>query len=193
MRTETKIINIYKYDELSEKAKENAKDIIKDIIIDDNFYFLNKDLKNIALDKYDLQNIEFCYSLSFCQGDGLMFKCDDLLESKYIYKKVIETLSKEEAKRAAELVADGRLKFYSHNSKSYCYAHKNDVDYCAFGLEDNNYDLADKIHKIIADIYLNICKELEKVGYNCYNVTDEMIDECIEHNEIEFTENGEIY
>lgn len=193
--TITKTVNIYQFDELNDEAKETARQSITKCIIEDRFCFFSEDLQEIASENYDLNAARFYYSLSNCQGDGLMFECDDILDSSYIYDRVCAKLTTEETKRAAELIKDGRYKFYTRNSKNhYYYAHKNDVDYDVFGLEfDSDYDLAEKIQSIIADIYMSICKEIERIGYNCYDVSEEDIIDYIMLNEFEFTADGNIY
>lgn len=195
MRTAIKTINTYLYDELNDEARASVTETIKQRIIDDNFYSLDEELKTIAENEYNLIGIKLYYSFSYCQSDGLMFECDNLLRSDYIYKRLFEQLSEGEAKRAAELIADGRIKFYSYNSKNiYYYAHKYDVDYDVFELENqSDYDLAEKLQIIIADIYLNICGVMEEIGYNCYNVSEEEIRDYIDELGYEFPETGEIY
>ena len=67
MRTITKEFKIYKYEELSEKAKEKVRqDYINNLDANDFTYMIIEDLNSIGL-----KNLRPYYSLSYCQGDGL--------------------------------------------------------------------------------------------------------------------------
>lgn len=67
MRTITKEFKIYKYEELSEKAKEKVRqDYIENLDAADFTDNVIEDLKSIGLTQ-----LRPYYSLSYCQGDGL--------------------------------------------------------------------------------------------------------------------------
>lgn len=68
MRTETKIIKIYKYNELSDKAKERVRaDYLSDLR-EMNFFY--DDIINQLKNDFPNSKLDIQYSLSYCQGDG---------------------------------------------------------------------------------------------------------------------------
>lgn len=93
MRTETKQINIYKFDELSKEIQEKL--IEKEIECQNEIYcedFLHNDMQEEAkrlLHKYfKNNNVELnkiYYDLSYCQGSGAMFEF-----TLYYYNKFVK-------------------------------------------------------------------------------------------------------
>ena len=83
MKTITKTYNIYEFDELNEKVKENL--ISEEVKFQQEHYcenFLEEDMGNFAIEllqKYFGEKAKFngvYYSLSYCQGDGAMIEFD---------------------------------------------------------------------------------------------------------------------
>lgn len=77
METITKTYKVYKIDELTEKAQEKARKQYNDDI---EYPFLQANLRENIHEELkeagytELSTIIFLYSLSHCQGDGLMFE-----------------------------------------------------------------------------------------------------------------------
>lgn len=92
MRTETKTIKIYNFDELSEEIKQKL--IEKEIEYQHELYcedFLESDMEykaNELLKKYFKNNNatlkKVYYALSYCQGDGAMFEFDLYYYNKHV-------------------------------------------------------------------------------------------------------------
>ena len=176
----TKIINIYKFEELEPEAQEK---VLSDFREQEEFYFLEdcltEDLKQ-ELDKNKIEyndDLKVLYSLSCCQGDGFCF---------------IGTFKTKNAEFKI-----------THNSRYY---HKKSTEIVLINLKVGKefkdiYDLNDKqenkADKILIDFenqYYNICDDLEKLGYAYIDDTlkDEHIKENIELNEYTFRSNGEM-
>ena len=167
MRQET--INIYKYEELSEKARERALNNHVDADHDNNF--LSEDLNELLLEELKENNIDvkehlkLYYSLSHCQGDGLCFI--------------------------------GRFKFkgqdieISHNSH---YHHKHSTQ-SSLITEDYETQGDEEILTEFNELYMLICDKLETIGYEQieYERSEENFKSLCEANEYEFTENGDMH
>lgn len=72
----TKTINLYEYKELSDKAKQKARE---DYNSDNDYPFLQDDLLEYIHEEltdkgYTHTELKPLYSLSYCQGDGVMFE-----------------------------------------------------------------------------------------------------------------------
>lgn len=191
-------LEVYKYEELEEEVKEVVREKISELIVDLRFDWLKEDLQEILACEYDLHDCELRYSLSYCQGDGLSFDCDNLLESSYIMNKIKEKLNKNEKAMLTSMIKKYQLsKIVSHNTNNhYCYASEYDIDiklgYGWYDLTKKQQELIDKIQNIVVEVYLEICSKLECEGYNCYNVSEEDIVDMIKGNEWEFYEDGEM-
>lgn len=196
MRTITVKQCIYKYDELSDKAKEFAKQlIIDDPFRNDEFY--DEVLEQINCD-FPNSKMKVQYSLSSCQGDGLnlygtvnpidfisKFECNEIERSAlcYLFSKY-----------------DLSIKL-SHNER-YCYCIIND-ERILFLLEDKISDiditlttetkeLLKKYFKFISHTLSEFCKEWENYGYEyLYNVSEDEASDF--YCDTEFYEDGRVY
>jgi len=82
------------------------------------------------------------------------------------------------------------------NSGRYCYANIGDIEY----IFDDNInapnieEVVGKVETKLLEIYLNLCSELEKMGYDEieYQYSDEFVSNELIELEFEFTENGKI-
>lgn len=156
---------VYNFNELSQEAKEKAIEQFRD---NENFYFLSDDMQ------YHLEGLlkdnkitygelpKVFYSLSWSQGDGAMF------EGRIYWKSY-----------TADIKQSGH--YYHYNSKNIeLYSTKTDKE------------ASDKVYDQFNDLYVDICKKLERYGYDCidYALSEEAIIETIEANEYEFTKEG---
>lgn len=166
MRTETKIIKIYNFDELSEEIKQKL--IEKEIYYQYETYcedFLESDMRYKAtelLKKYfknnnaELKNVY--YSLSWSQGDGAMFEFDLYYYNKYV-----------------------KIKHYGH------YYHK-----YSFIIADT-WELTEKQKKQLKEKVLKMFEEFENYGWDLvdYRITEADAIEILQENE--YLEDGTIY
>lgn len=165
MRTETKTIKIYNFDELSEDVKRKLieKEIeyqheayCEDCLESDMKYYANELLKKYFKEnKAELKNVY--YSLSYCQGDGAMFEFD-----LYYYNKHVQ------------------IQHYGH------YYHK-----YMFIVDD--YELTEKQEKQLKEKVLKMFEEFENYGWNLvdYRITEAEAIEILQENE--YLEDGTIY
>lgn len=165
MRTETKTIKIYNFDELSEDVKRKL--IEKEIEYQHDIYYedcLESDMRYEAdklLKKYFKNNNaklnQVYYDLNYCQGDGAMFtfNFDYYGENIQIYHR-----------------------------GSYCHAYSFEI--IAFKLSDKRYE---KLKEKIVTMF----EEFTEVGYKLvdYRITEAEAIEYLQENE--YLEDGTIY
>lgn len=187
-------IELYKFTELSENAKNAAIEKHKEnseIFLD----FFNDDCHEQIKENGFRGNIKLQYRLSCSQGDGLSFSCDyfDNLNALFI-----EILGTEKQKTIDSIINNISFKCDGNNGR-YCYASKNDIS-----LELDNYylksstnidNLISKVESKLKDLYIDLCNELEKQGYDDieHQHSDEYIIETLTENDYYFTIDGKIY
>ena len=200
MRTET--VEIYKFNELSESAKENALENLREINIRygdwwDSIY----DMYKCDTPGFEIDNIYF--SGFWSQGDGAMFEgciTDDVLDLiKPSYRneaynrdfyKVINLIKKD------YISVFGKFKQYGHyyHHKSYSDTLEYEFINDSYGKDYSNVeevleDILEEIREHYEDVCMKLYRDLEK-EYE-YLTSEEAIIETIECNEYEFTKDGE--
>jgi hypothetical protein len=168
METRTININLYKYEELDQKAKDKALDNYRennsfDFLKDDLFFFLEEELKKNKLKLID--NCNLFYSLSYCQGDGLMFTGI----YKFKHYKV----------------------FIKHNNSNYYHYNTSDI----YIETASGNEAKEEVYDEFSKIYVSICKALEKKGYSIIEEenSEEYISNEFKEREYLFKSNGEVY
>jgi len=181
---------IYKFDELTNDAKQVAIEWYKTILNNDSdiLYFFADECKEVAKDS-GFNDITVCYSLSYCQGDGLSFKCEDLDVERMINEAIPNV-----KKSVLNAIKNNIVWKIKGNNGRYAFASKSDVDFWLDANKDypNIENAVATVRTYIEDTYMALCKELEKNGYDeiDYRYTDESIIDTILANEYEFTADG---
>lgn len=173
MKTAT--IQLYNFDELSEKAKEKA---LSNHNSDNEMYFLEEDLSEYLSQLLEENGIKgdakLYYSLDYCQGDGVMF------EGNFEYKGI-----------SFKVIHNGH--YYHSNSKIIeADEIENDED------DDLKADLievmTEEAEREFEEVYKEICDKIEKAGYEQieHEQSEEAFKEMCEANEYTFEVNGEM-
>lgn len=191
-------LNLYKFNELTTEAKEKA--------IND---FRETQYENICLDMfsdcaYDQikdagfeGKIKLQYSLGYSQGDGLSFSCD-YLNSDILNSLFVDILGTGKQKTIDTIINNCSFS-NSGNSGRYCYASSGDIDFCLDHYSNNDllnvFSIVEEVKEKIQNIYIDLCNELEKQGYDEieFQNSDEYIIETIECNDYDFLIDGSIY
>ena len=190
MKVVKREFEVYEFNELSEEAKQKAIDLWYET---EDFPFLEDDIKE------EMKQIDSCfydvqlqYSLSCCQGDGLSFEGTLNLE-KFLNEVYSKKLRSSYKRALNDFIYDVGSE---GNTGHYCYGHKNQIIY------DENYQdfkdhkyinkLWDDVLEEIKEYYLNICKKLEKYGYEIleYRMTFNEFSEHCEINGYNFYDDG---
>lgn len=201
MRTETKTINIYKFNELSEEAKERVKNNYLDFLSECNIFYDNI-CERLKAD-FPHSSLDVQYSLSYCQGDGLniygKFALVDILP-------YMDELTDKERRTIEFYSKEIYFEIEFSRNRSYCYSlkwrDKDGVDLTSTifedaenaGLRNFNKKLVERVAAFACDYFYGLDKKYERAGYKYfYEVDDETVTDWAEANEYEFTEDGEIY
>lgn len=188
-------INLYKFDELSEEAKQTAIEKWRESNYETGevLHFFYENSVEFLKEK-GFKNPVLKYSLSSSQGDGFSFRADDY---EFLHDLVLEAVGTHHPYIAAWL-SDHLIVHIRGNQGRYTYASESDIelelDYYA-DFHENVDGIILKVERAVKDIYMELCKQLEREGYEQieYENSDEYIIEAIEANDYDFTEEGELY
>lgn len=209
MRTETVEYRVYKYNELSDEAKEKVKEwylkgqepfIFTEIVKEDLNCLFGKN------------NLDVQYSLNYCQGDGLniygeidagtIFECLDKHNGGTQFEEFENVLTNKEKRTILHYAKEcSPIKLPINNH--YCYSLADYIDIVedwGYQLEyyseysNINLEALKKFEKLVRNIFHKLCKHYEEWGYDYfYEISDEELEEMCEDNEYEFLEDGTIF
>jgi len=200
MRTETKIFEIYTFDELSEKVKEKVIEKNWDINTYDDWYELI--LENFKVDNTNYFEIGKIYFSGFhSQGDGAMFEYNDIYSDLFL-DDFLNTLSIPKWKK---IILKNCVYISGKGTQSGHYYHEKSI-YHSIYIEDKNNgyysninnlieSFSENLESFIIEKYEDLARELYKNLNDYYDelTIKEAIIETIKENKCEFFENGEIY
>lgn len=211
MRTVTIEKEVYKYDELSDDAKENVQ----------NWYFehfresweftdiVEQDLENL----FGKNDLDVEYSLSYSQGDGLnvygkidpkaIFDCLENHNCGTMFEKYEDMLTDAEKQTILDYAEYcGMINLPKNPSNYYSYCVVDTVDIAESGyselewndVENIDVDTLKKFEQLVIGMFTDLCKTYEEWGYNFfYEISDDEMSETCEANGWEFSEDGELY
>jgi hypothetical protein len=164
-------ITLYDYPELSKQAKERALSKWRET---NDYPFLTEYLHGLLTEDldalgigYDPKSLKLYYSLSYCQGDGVMF------EGQLTYEE-----------HEVQIKHSGH--YYHSHSKTVTW------DFDDIDMTPSSIRATDAMRERFEDVYQNICKKLERAGYDYIESEDseETFADICEANEWTFEENG---
>ena len=208
MRTVAVEYKVYKYEELSEEAKENAK---RWYLEGQEASFFTDMCKEDLHGLFGKNDLDVQYSIAYCQGDGFniygkidaksIFNCLEMHNGGCQFKKFEDVMTAEEKKIILAYANDcGKIKIPMNNR--YCYSLADYIDIAedwAWSLEYADHteikeDVLVKFEKLVRDIFHTLCNGYEKWGYEYfYEVSDEDMEDACDANGWEFTEDGTIF
>lgn len=191
MRTAIKETSVYKFNELSEEAKQVAKSWWlesreAEFFSNDCYMFLKED--------FEITELTIDYSLGYSQGDGLCMYGKLSTYNDNFFDIITEGLTERQKELFKEEIQS--INFVKFN---YYYSHSKTIH---IELEyDSEESITDEVNTIMQIVFQNVCSwyskkcdELEKQGYAYfYEISDEDMNECCEANDYEFTEEGKLY
>ena len=209
MRTATVEYEVYKYNELSEEAKEKVKQWYLD---GQEPYIFSEDIKEDLYNLFGENDLDVQYSLAYCQGDGLniygkidaesIFKCLKEHRAGTQFAKFENMLTEKEKKTILNYAEEcGAVEIPMNNR--YCYSLADyidiaedweyDLEYYS-GYKNINKEALNKFELLVRCIFATLCKSYEKWGYEYfYEIDEETLDEICEANGYEFLANGRIF
>ena len=206
MRTATVKYNVYKYNELSESAKETVKQWYLD---GQESFIFTEDCKEDLYNLFGKNNLDVQYSLASCQGDG--FNIYGKINAESIFNCLenhnggtqlarFENVLTEKEKRTILAYAEECGEIELPMNRHYCYSLADYIDisedweYKLVDYRNLNTEVLNKFEKIVRDIFRELCRSYEKQGYEFfYEISDEDLEEMCEANGYEFLEDGTIF
>ena len=201
--------NVYKYNELSDEAKEKVKEWY--LNGQEPFIFtemVKEDLKNL----FSKSNLDVQYSLAYCQGDG--FNIYGEIDAETIFECLKKHNGGTQFKRFENILTDKERKTILHYAEEcgaielpmnnhYCYSLTDYIDIAEewqyrlenyFGYSNINKEALRKFEELVRGIFNTLCKYYEKWGYEYfYEISEKELEEICESNEYEFLEDGRIF
>lgn len=186
MRTVTETFEVYKYSELSDKAKEKV-----------NQWYLNDPFRDTELSEAyigDLQylfpnsDLKIQYSLTHCQGDGLniygtLNLCDvfgvieDHSDRWEVFQNFLDRMTEHEQEIIEEYtkVCGGSVTL-PYNDSRYNYCISNRIDFAREWIVELRYrqykeiqvDTICKMESLVADLFTVLAKTYEECGYRYF-------------------------
>lgn len=209
MRIETVEYKVYKYNELSEEAKEKAKQWYLE---GRESFIFTEDCEQDLANLFGKNDLKVQYSLSYCQGDGFniygKIYAEDILEclAKHNGGTQLEQfeymLTEKEKKTILNYSKEcGAIELPVNNRYCYCIARYTDVaDNWEYQLENYsgysniNTEALKKFESMVHGIFETLCKSYEKWGYEYfYEISEEDLTELCEINGYEFLEDGTVF
>ena len=210
MRIQTVEYKVYKYNELTDEAKE----VVKQWWLDNqDSYGFTEDVKEDLKCLFGNNDLNVQYSLAYCQGDG--FNIYGEVDTENIFECLEEHRGGTQLAEFENILTDKEKKTILHYAKEngrkiklpinnrYCYSLANYIEIA----EDWEYDLEyysgykninkvalGKFEDLVRGIFETLCEAYEKWGYEYfYEIDEETLDEICEANGYEFLENGKIF
>lgn len=191
-------LTLYKFDELSEEAQDQAVESQEYINLYDGWHeFVHEKHRNIAVDAgFGVHRIY--HSGFWSQGDGAMFTYNDL--SQKLLKEAVQKLeiSHEEKELLSTAYLSGHAKHSGH------YYHEHSADH-SISLEQDSFEHNEQLQNLIDDWFLSIenyiilkyqqlCEDLyDDLQSTYYELTSrKAVIEAIISNDLEFYEDGRL-
>ena len=196
-----KIINLYKFEELSDEAKEKAREWWKDGGLDyqwwDNVY---EDYEE-KIKEVGFRVTKMYFSGFWSQGDGAMFEYDGLehnLKDEFISNLSISPMRKDWLMNNIYISGMGTQRGRYNHENSCAHNIRWQVDNGGLHWSTTFYKWLESFAEDFEDFVIEKYKDLARDLYRTlekeykYLMSDECVDETIRINEYEFTEEGKL-
>lgn len=205
-------VKVYEFNELSDPIKHKLMEREYESQVDVNFEVFGSNAEDDLANSLGIE-AKVYYSLGYQQGDGLHFVTNRLLTTRFREDVEAYLPTKEAVTHFRELCATNEFSAKTRSSVNrYEYASARDV---RFSLEDREFDATDPCELIeylsdlcglsrdeakssvleiirgIQQAYLNLCAQLEKRGYQCYDVPPEQLVESL--SDFYYYPDGRVY
>ena len=205
----TNTYNVYKFNELTESAKESVKRWYLD---GQPEFIFTEDCKQDLENLFGKNELDVQYSLASCQGDGFniygeidaenIFECLEKHNGGTQLEQFENVLTEKEKKTILHYAKEcGAIKLPTNNHYCYSLADYIDIaddweyqlDYYS-GYRNINTETLKKFEKLVRDIFAKLCRSYEKMGYEYfYEISDEDLEDMCEANGYEFLEDGTLF
>lgn len=191
-------VNVYEYDELSEKAKQK----VKDWYLEGQEPSWFSDCCNMRLKElFPNSELEVEYSLGYSQGDGLNIYGSVNLND--LWNEIDKSKYTDKEKKFMEYVLKTHAVDYTMKQNyRYGYCNSSSWDFTEDIIDDMEwtqqrgikYDVLEKFNEDCKEYMENLCGDFEKDGYAYfYEVDDETLAEFCAENDYKFEEDGTVF
>lgn len=191
-------VNVYEYDELSEKAKQK----VKDWYLEGQEPSWFSDCCNMRLKElFPNSELKVEYSLGYSQGDGLNIYGSVNLND--LWNGIDKSKYTDKEKKFMEYVLKTHAVDYTMKQNwryGYCMSFSWDfTEDIIYDMEYTQqrgikYDVLEKFNEDCKEYMENLCGDFEKEGYAYfYEVDDETLAEFCAENDYEFEEDGTVF
>lgn len=206
MRIATVNYKVFKYNELTEEAKEKVRQWYLD---GQEASFFTDDCMQDLYNLFEENNLDVQYSLGYCQGDGFniygeidaesIFKCLENHNGGVQLEKFENVLTEKEKKTILHYAEEcGNIEIPCNNRYCYCIASHIDIaDEWEYQLKyysrytNINKEVLEKFEELVKGIFETLCKGYENMGYEYfYEISEEDLEELCEANGYEFLADG---
>lgn len=206
MREATITVNVYKYEELSAKAKEHAKTDYLDTCR--TAYEFSEICEESLSELFPHSSLRVEYSLSFCQGDGLNIY--GVLDLEDALMRVMPDLTEEEQYILTKVLDKNHYTYRMRQNGRYSYCICDRHYYVEDLIPENEdeavlteitkSDIGDvmsalaKFNDVVRKNLVALCGKFERMGYDYfYTVTDNEMIEISDANGWEYTADGKFF
>jgi len=200
MRTVSIDYDVYKYQELSEDAKDEAK---RWYLEGKEAYWFQDDCEEILHCEFPNSELKVEFSLSYCQGDGDGLNIYGSINLLDLWNKIDKSKYTDKEKKFMEYVLKEYARDYTmkHNYR-YCYCNSSSWNFIEDTIDDMEYvnlrgikyDVLKKFDEDCKEYMEKLCSDFESDGYEYfYEVDDETMIEESEANDWEYTADGKIF
>jgi hypothetical protein len=190
MKTLTKTITAYSFNELDEFAREEAKKCILEAERLPEFF--SDDLIEALIEDYGLYHLKTFYSLSNGQGDGLCLYGKITFAELFDNAKFKKTAFRNIHHKQIQSVSDELEKIdFIHKGSIYYHARTVSIESHVYEPTDRQMAIIEKVMDNVRKWYFEFCKEWEKLGYDYFHdITDELVSEICGEDNYLFTDEG---
>ena len=187
-------LKVYKYSELSEKAKEKVKNWYMEL--PERGCEFDFDIEQELEAKFPNSCLKYQYSLNSCQGDGFN------IYGKMDMKDALKNINLIVKEKVGEYIDACGFNIDIPMNLNYTYSKANDISFADDMIDyliDNGYENIDKeliykFEKKTKEMIEAFDKKKEKEGYDFfYNISEEDLNEFCNENDYEFYEDGTMF
>jgi hypothetical protein len=189
MKTLTKTVTAYTFNELNETAGQNAKRIILEKERTSDFF--TEDLIETLKEKFGLYCLTPLYSLSSCQGDGLCLNGNIYFSELFENDKFKKIAFKGIHHKQVQSVRDDFYQIDFIHKGRYCFAESVSIESIDYPSNDKKMEIAGKIMANVKSWYLSFCRQWEQRGYDYfYEISDGDMEDICKSYDYLFTQEG---
>lgn len=199
METITKEYKVFKFEELAPDVQEKVIQKQREWTYENmDLDFFKEDAER-RIENEGFENVKVYFDLSYSQGSGLCFE-GSLNWDKFLQRNPHHY---SEFKKGLKFLKELYISVCIKHSGNYYHSNSVSINVDIGDFPDNITEkqskrieeLQEQIERVITDLKDELCKELEKQGYDEieYQTSEQNVKEMIEVNDYRFDEDGKVF